>query len=150
MVDCGDKTWWMGDKSSLFIVKSTYELLRRRRQELHWPRNVWIKVLHLKISFFLWRAWKKRITTHDNWKRMKSQIVSRCYYCEDKEMETMSHLFLTAPSALQLWKHFATYAGIQCEGMCLQQLICSWWNLQGSTKFKLLIKAVLAIVMWQI
>lgn len=85
----------MRDKSGEFTVKFAYGLLRRRQVQ-EWTRNVWIKGLPLKISFFLWRVWKRRIATDDNLKRMKIQVVSRCYCCEDKEMETMSHLTLTA------------------------------------------------------
>lgn len=46
-------------------------------------------------------------------------------------METMEHLFLTAPIAKKLWKQFVCFASIQIKGMHLQQFIYSCWDFQG-------------------
>jgi len=59
---------------------------------------------------------------------MKINIVSRCWCCDRKEEETITHLFLTASIATKLWRFFANHAGINIEGMHLQQLINAWWK----------------------
>lgn len=78
-------------------------------------------------EFFLWKASKRIVATYDNMQRMRFHVVSRCYFYEKKEAETMSHLFLTAPTAQKLWKQFVNFKGIQVEGRHLQQLIYAWW-----------------------
>ncbi|KAK6777945.1 hypothetical protein RDI58_024663 [Solanum bulbocastanum] len=62
----------------------------------------------------------------------------------------MQHLFLTAPIAQKLWKHFASCAGISIEGVQLQQLITSWWDRPGHCKEKQILKAIPAIILWEL
>lgn len=131
-------------------MKSVYELLRRMRQKRSWADPIWIKGLPLKILFFLWRAWMRRIPTGDNLQRIKIYMVFRCHCCERKEVKTMTHLFLTVPIILRLWKQFATCAGIQIEGMQLQQLIHVWWNFHEPSRLRKVMQAMSAIIMWSL
>lgn len=95
-----DKAWWMGNTSGTFTIKSAYSLIRGKKDEQEWAKKIWVKRLPLKIIFFLWRVRKGRRTIDDNLRRMKIQLVSRCYCCENKDVETMAHIFLIAPTAL--------------------------------------------------
>ncbi|KAK6802403.1 hypothetical protein RDI58_000183 [Solanum bulbocastanum] len=97
-----DKAWWVQSSKRDFTVKSTFHILRRKKAEKDWSSYMWVKGLPYKIRFFLWRIWDKRITNDDNLKRMRVQVVSKCYCCEKGEIETMSHLLLTAPIAQKL------------------------------------------------
>lgn len=99
-----DKAWWTGNYKGEFTVKSAYQILRKRKKEVDWLKNIWAKGLPFKISFFLWRVWKKRIATDDNLKKMRIQIVSRCFCCEQGTMKAMTYLFLTAPIAQKLYR----------------------------------------------
>ncbi|KAH0698803.1 hypothetical protein KY284_013018 [Solanum tuberosum] len=116
----------MGSTTGEFTVKSAYHMLRKKREPIEWMKHIWIKGLPFKISFFLWRVWKKRIATDDNLKKMRMQIVSKCYCCEKGEMETMTHLILTAPIAQR------------------------WWEYEGSPKLQQTMKAIPAIVIWEL
>lgn len=107
-----DRPWWMGEVYGNFTVKSAYNVLRGRKQNKEWVRSVLCNGLPIKIVFFLWKVWKGRIATDDKLKMMKIQVVSRCYCCDVKEMETIEHLFLTALIAQKLWKQFVSFAGI--------------------------------------
>ncbi|KAK4721618.1 hypothetical protein R3W88_011851 [Solanum pinnatisectum] len=146
--DITDKAWWTGDNKGRFTVKSAFNNVRRRRMEQEWVQEIWIKGLPFKIDFFHWRVWKRRIATDDNLKRMRLQVVSKCYCCEHGEMETMTHLLLTAPIAQRLWKQFASCAGLNIEGMHLQQIITAWWEHKASHKLTQILKAIPAIIMW--
>uniref|UniRef100_A0A0V0H6S6 Putative ovule protein n=1 Tax=Solanum chacoense TaxID=4108 RepID=A0A0V0H6S6_SOLCH len=75
--DNTDKAWWTGDKR--FTVKSAFNNLRRRRMEQEWVQEIWTKGLPFKIAFFHWRVWKRRNATDANLKRMRLQVVSKCY-----------------------------------------------------------------------
>lgn len=67
-----------------------------------WVDHIWIRNLPFKISFMVWRLWKRRLPSDDNLQRFHINIVSRCYYYEVYEQENMEHLFLKAPIAEQL------------------------------------------------
>ncbi|KAK6788076.1 hypothetical protein RDI58_016601 [Solanum bulbocastanum] len=122
--EMNDKAWWMGSSVGNFTVKSAYHLVRHKREQIEYCRNIWIKTLPFKISFFLWRVWKKRIAIDDNLRRMRMNIVSKCYCCERGETETMQHLLLTALIAQRLWRQFATCAegirGKAPNGFCIR------------------------------
>lgn len=114
----------MGNTKGEFTVKLSYQIKRSRRDELEWLQNIWIKGIPFKIAFFLWRLWRKRTATDDNLKRMRIQIVSKCNCYEGRFMETMNHLLLTTPIAQQLWRHFASYAGINIEdSICIKSFL---------------------------
>ncbi|KAK4717904.1 hypothetical protein R3W88_016242 [Solanum pinnatisectum] len=69
----------MGSHSGLFSVRSAWELMRRKKEKVDKYELMWGKGLPFKINFFLWRAWKGRIATDDYLKRMRINIVSRCW-----------------------------------------------------------------------
>jgi len=81
---------------------------------------------------------------------MKIQVVSRCWCCDEKKEETMSHIFLTASLANKLWRQFANFAGVRIEGMHLQQLIIEWWKFNTSPQLQRVMRAMPAIIMWTI
>lgn len=99
-----DVPYWMGCSSGKFNVRSAYQLLRHRIDPVEWTKNLWVKGLPYKISFFLWSVFKRRIPTDDILRRMEILIVSRCYCCDTGTAETINHLLLTAPIAFRLWK----------------------------------------------
>lgn len=66
-----DKAWSMRNLTGEFTIKSTYHILRHKRGKVDRMNNIWIKDLLFKISFFLWRVWRKIIATDDNLKRIK-------------------------------------------------------------------------------
>lgn len=96
----------------------------------------------IKISIFMWRFLKGRISTDDNLRRMHINIVSICWCCEDYQQETMSHLFLTSPIAARLWRQFALCAGIAMEGMQLSQVLITWWNTATTPKLKPVLRVI--------
>ncbi|WMV49304.1 hypothetical protein MTR67_042689 [Solanum verrucosum] len=114
-----DAAWWMGNSEGVFAVKLAWNLVRHRKERRMDFDFIWAKGLPLKINFFVWRQWLNRISTDDNLKKMKIQIISRCWCCEVKADETMTHVFLTALITKRLWRHFSIFAGqtnavIQC------------------------------------
>ncbi|WMV21122.1 hypothetical protein MTR67_014507 [Solanum verrucosum] len=140
-----DKAWWMHSTKGDFTVKSAYNNMRRKLSVNEWSNYMWVKGLPFKIGFFLWRVWRGRIATDDNLKRMRIQVVSKCYCCEEGQLETMSHLLLTAPIAQKLWKQFASCVGLSVTEN-LKQTIYRWWEHKMSHKLDQILKAVPAII----
>lgn len=78
MKDLNDKACWLGSSSGEFSIKSTFQLLRQRKEEVPWTRFIWIRGLSSKISSFLWRVMRRCIPTDDNVQRLNVQLVSKC------------------------------------------------------------------------
>ena len=144
------KAWWLGNSQGEFTVKSTFQVFRRKREEQKWMSYIWIMGLPFKISFFLWRVWRKRIPTDDVRKKMKVKMVSNCYCYDVREEETIHHIFLTAPIVQQLWNHFTSCAGINIGGLLLQQLITTQWEWPTKHKLKKKPIAVPTIIMQEL
>jgi len=87
-----DTSWWIGNSNGKFTAKSAWNELRRKQEKIQTFDYIWTKGLPIKINFFLWRAWKGRIPTDDNLKRMKISVVSRCWctYGEDSATDNCS------------------------------------------------------------
>ncbi|XP_015159786.1 uncharacterized protein [Solanum tuberosum] len=134
----------------MFTVKSTCEIVKSKQEPRRDFEVLWNKGLPFKINFFLWRVWKRKIATDDNLKKMRINIASRCWCCDRKEKETMTHLFLIAPIANMLWRYFSLFAGINIEGMRLQQLIISWWKQKAIPKLQSIYRAIPTIIMWSL
>ncbi|KAH0734680.1 hypothetical protein KY285_010387 [Solanum tuberosum] len=137
-----DVAWWMANAHGMFTVKSAWEIVRSKQEPRRDFEVLWNKGLSFKINFFLWRVWKRKVATDDNLKKMRINIASRCWYCDRKKEETMTHLFLTAPIDNRLWRYFALFVGINIEGMHLQQLIISWWKEKATPKLQSIYRAI--------
>lgn len=64
--------------------------------------------------------------------------------------EKLEHLFLTTLIAQKLWKHFGLCAGINMEGVYLNQILHIWWSMDKPAKVGQLAGVVLAMVMWEL
>lgn len=89
--------WWIRDLFGSFSIKSAYNILKIRKRPTDWAKNVWIKALPHKISFFLWKVLKRRVPIDDVLRNMGNPIVSKCGCCDIGCIETLNHLFLTTP-----------------------------------------------------
>lgn len=57
-----------------------------------------------KINFYSWKAWERRVAIDKNLRRMRINIVSRCWCYEAKRKETTENLFLIALLTYRLWR----------------------------------------------
>lgn len=67
---------------------------------------------------------------------MRINVVSRFWCCETQQMETMSHLFLTAPVAQKLWRFFVSIAEVQMDDRNLMQNCKYWWYTEGNSRLQ--------------
>ncbi|XP_060170934.1 uncharacterized protein LOC132601901 [Lycium barbarum] len=94
-----DKAFWKLDSRGKFTVGSAFQLLRQRKDPSNLYKQMWIKGLPIKISFFIWRFWKFKLPLDDKLKKWGHQFPSRCYCCQHPEVEDTSHVFLHSPTA---------------------------------------------------
>ncbi|XP_019256289.1 PREDICTED: uncharacterized protein LOC109234676 [Nicotiana attenuata] len=111
---------------------------------------IWIKGLPFKISFFLWRLWRKKIATDDIWRRQGQMVMSRCWCCQQPQEESIEHILITSPTASKVWNLFMGVAGITVPPIQLKQVIRHWWYAQCCPKLKPLFQAVPAIITWEL
>ncbi|XP_060190710.1 uncharacterized protein LOC132619973 [Lycium barbarum] len=130
-----DKAFWKLDSRGKFTVGSAFQLLRQRKDPSNLYKQMWIKGLPIKISFFMWRFWKFKLPLDDKLKKWGHQFPSRCYCCQHPKVEDTSHVFLHSPTAQAIWKYFCGPVGINTENLqrgavsCLQVISTSIWYL---------------------
>ncbi|XP_060211804.1 uncharacterized protein LOC132639369 [Lycium barbarum] len=150
MTEEKDIHWWLLDSKGDFTVKSAWDYLRLRGQENEIYKYMWIKGLPFKISFFMWRCWKFKVPLDDVLKRMNINLASRCWCCSNPKEETIQHLFARSFSANRTWSFFSSLAGINIEGLQLQQIIVKWWQQPVNNRLKPVFYAMPAIVLWEL
>ncbi|XP_060184825.1 uncharacterized protein LOC132614395 [Lycium barbarum] len=64
-----DKAFWKLDSRGKFTVRSAFQLLRQRKDPSNLYKQMWIKGLPIKISFFMWRFWKFKLPLDDKLKK---------------------------------------------------------------------------------
>lgn len=144
-----DRPWWLIASDGRFSVKTSFDFLRKRAREVEWSKKIWLKGLPCNMSFFLWRIFKRRIPTDDVLKTIGISIASRCACCNIGVEETLHHLFLTAPIAQMLWRHFATCAGIRVAGRNIHNTVREWWKHTATLKANGILNAIPAIIIWE-
>ena len=76
-----------------------------------WPwKQIWKPKIPFKVSCFTWLLAREAILTHENLKKRKFSMCSRCYLCGE-EVETVNHLFLQCRIISQLWRIFISLRG---------------------------------------
>lgn len=81
---------------------------------------------------------------------MKICKVSRCWCCEGYSHETMTHLFLTAPIAKQLWEYFTNTTEIQVDGNQLHLMIKRWWTGAKTPMLQQVYRALPPLILWEL
>ncbi|XP_070045297.1 uncharacterized protein [Nicotiana tomentosiformis] len=148
--DTWDEPKWMLTTSGQFSVNSAWRILRHRAPINPEFSNLWTKGLPFKISFFLWRLWKRKIPTDDLWRRNGYIIVSKCWCFFPPNKELFQHLFLRNETMDRVWKHFLQPAGIIINMVHVHQVIRAWWNEPYCQKLKPLFQEAPAVITWEL
>ncbi|XP_075109238.1 uncharacterized protein LOC142181027 [Nicotiana tabacum] len=77
-----DRPYWMPTPSGKFTISSAWKILRHRADPNQEFKLKWIKGLPFKISFFLWRLWRKKIATDDMWRRQGQMVIRHWWYAQ--------------------------------------------------------------------
>jgi len=65
-------------------------------------KQIWKGNIPTKVKCFTWLVIRRACLTQEKLKKRGFQIVSRCFFCHEKE-ETNSHLFLHCRVTVQVW-----------------------------------------------
>ncbi|XP_019237121.1 PREDICTED: uncharacterized protein LOC109217336 [Nicotiana attenuata] len=99
-----DRPYWMPTPSGKFSISSAWQILRHRADPDQEFKLMWIKGLPFKISFFLWRLWRKKIATDDIRRRQGQMVIRHWWYAQC--CPKLKPLFQAVPTIItwELWK----------------------------------------------
>lgn len=145
-----NRPWWIIASDGMFLVKITFELLRKKRGKVDWARRIWLKGLPYKISFILWRLFKRRVPTNNVLKLIGNPIASRYICCNMGVEETTYHLFLTTSIVQKLRRYFVTCAGIKADGRNILNTLGQWLDHTAELRVNGIFNAIPAIIIWEL
>ena len=102
-----DKQVWLPDPSGVYTSKSGYKKLFEEKvldhpDPLDWMQLIWKLHVSPKLQHFLWRALKNALPVGAQLAIRGIQAELNCKRCG--ELESISHLFLSCPFAVEFWK----------------------------------------------
>ncbi|XP_070026560.1 uncharacterized protein [Nicotiana sylvestris] len=145
-----DTPFWMLETKGHFTVKSAWDYLRRRVNPKLAYKMIWVKGLPFKISFFLWKVWKAKLSLDDILRKIGYSIPSKCWCCADPKEESLVHLFFTSNAARSVWSYFLRRAGIALDRLSLHQAITKCWTAPVVPILKQVLQVLPACIVWEI
>uniref|UniRef100_A0A7N2KQL6 Reverse transcriptase zinc-binding domain-containing protein n=1 Tax=Quercus lobata TaxID=97700 RepID=A0A7N2KQL6_QUELO len=97
-----DKMCWIPSKDKGFLVKDYYRILAGSTIFGFPWRSIWKQKIPSRVAFFVWTAALGKYLTIDNLRKRKVWILDWCYMCKSNG-ESVDHLFLHCPVAMDLW-----------------------------------------------
>ncbi|KAK4716606.1 hypothetical protein R3W88_014944 [Solanum pinnatisectum] len=94
-------TWWMPNAKGRFTVRSSWEIVRHRKEPQEGIMNIWEKGIPLKVSFMMWRVWMQRIPIGEVLVKFRITDSVICYCCDQNVQESFTHLFSHVPVQYQ-------------------------------------------------
>ena len=93
---------WIPSKDKGFLVKDYYRILAGPTTFSFPWISIWKQKIPFRVAFFVWSAALGKCLTIDNLRKRKVQILDWCYMCKSNG-ESIDHLFLHCPIAMDLW-----------------------------------------------
>lgn len=116
-----------------FSTKTTWELIRNKKDRCSWSRGVWFRYATPKYAFLTWIAAHNRLSTGDRMMKWGGSVNSTCSLC-DEPVETRNHLFFECKFSAAVWENLA-------KGVMGSEFTTSWRDIvtqistdQNSTK----------------
>lgn len=95
------------------MLNSTGRCIRQRGIVSNNIKNIWLKGVPFKVSFFVWTLWKKRLPIGEIILRWGSSQAISCSCYDNEELETFDHLFMHCPDSKIVWSFFAIGTNIE-------------------------------------
>ncbi|XP_070045157.1 uncharacterized protein LOC142163852 [Nicotiana tabacum] len=94
-----DRPYWSLEHKGSFSVKSAWEYTRRRKDPSVVYKNIWVRGLPFKITFFMWKVWKGKLSFDDYFRRLGYFMSSKCWCYANPYEETMEHVLFNSYAA---------------------------------------------------
>ena len=137
-----DKRCWLPRKSKGFTVNAYYHLLVGHSEQF------WKQKIPSRVAFFVWTATLGKCLTIDNLRKRKVCILDWCYVCKCNS-ESVDHLFLHCPVALELWDMVFGLFGVRwVMPLSVVGLFACWQGRFGRHHNGVIWKVVPLCLMW--
>ena len=111
---CIHVLWWKGN-----------ETVGHSDQFFPW-KSIWKQKIPSRVAFFVWTAALGKCLTIDNLRKRKVCILDWCYMCKCNN-ETVDHLFIHCPVALEMWDMvFGLFGVCWVMPMSVVELFACW------------------------
>ena len=97
-----DKMCWKPDREKGFMVKDYYSLFVGSNDYCFPWKSIWKQKIPSRVAFFVWIAALDKCLMIDNLQKRNVWILDWCYMCKCSG-ESVDHLFLHCPVAMDLW-----------------------------------------------
>ena len=104
-----DKMCWIPSKYKGFLVKDYYRILAGPTIFSFPWRSIRKQKISSRVTFFVWTVALGKCLTIDNLRKRKVWILDWCYMCNG---ESVDHLFLHCPVAMDLWSMVSGLFGV--------------------------------------
>ena len=120
-----DSPCWRASHHKKFEVKFYYKVLLQVEPASFPWRTVWRSKVPPRVAFFIWSPALGKILTIDNLRRRRVTIMD--WYCMCKvDGESVNHLLLHCPVALELWNLVLALFGVVWVMPKGVELLCCW------------------------
>ena len=98
-----DSACWMPEDKGQFTIYSAWEIIRKKKETDPINKCVWHKNIPFKISFFTWRALRKKLPTNESL-LIFGKEEEDCYCCYRKGKDDINHILITGHFAKYIWR----------------------------------------------
>ena len=123
-----DKMCWIPSKDKGFLVSDYYNFSWHHFLWFSW-KSMWKQKIPSRVAFFVWTAALGKCLTIDNIRKRKVWILDWCYMCKGNG-ESVDHLFLHCPIAMDLWSMVLGLFGV--TWVMPHTVLGLLWRCQGS------------------
>ena len=102
---------WKPSRDREFKVNDYYRILVGSTDFCFSWKSIWKQKIHSWVAFFVWIAALGKCLTIDNLWKKKVWILDWCYMCKCNG-ESVDHLFLHCPVAMNLWAMVLGWFGV--------------------------------------
>ena len=124
-----DKMCWIPSKVKGFLIRDYYRILAGTASFGFPWKSIRKQKIPSRVAFFVWTATLRKCLTIDNLRKRKVWILDWCYMYK-RNVESVDHLFLHCPFALDLWSMVLALLGV--SWVMLRIVLGLLWCWQGS------------------
>ena len=126
---------WKLTSSGSFSLSSTVEVLRRVKNCNFVNKTIWSLKIPIKIGFFMTNLMLNKISLDCNVTKFGIHGPSACFCCDNRQEESVDHIFSSGNLAQSVWRYFEGPIGLINDGYILRKRCMSMWIYKGQNKF---------------
>ena len=141
---------WALTQDGGFSISSAYSLMAQAANCSWVASQVWFKGCPIKISFFMLRLLRARLSLTDILRKFGVQGPSRCHCCDEPDEEELNHTFCSGGVAKAVWSCFEE-PGDRGGVFTLRHRVLWWWLRPGQNVYlKFVYRLLPMLVCWEL